>query len=101
MPAADVTPPSGTRDLFPADVLLRRRTFAAIQDTFERHGFEPLDTPAFERLDVLTGKYGEEGEQLIFRILRRGDHAASGGAHPSVSARRTPRPAVPIHHHHG
>jgi histidyl-tRNA synthetase len=80
MPAADVTPPSGTRDLFPADVLLRRRTFAAIQDTFERHGFEPLDTPAFERLDVLTGKYGEEGEQLIFRILRRGEHAASGEA---------------------
>jgi histidyl-tRNA synthetase len=80
MPSIDVSPPSGTRDLFPADVLLRRRTFAAIQDVFERHGFEPLDTPAFERLDVLTGKYGEEGEQLIFRILRRGEHAASGEA---------------------
>jgi histidyl-tRNA synthetase len=80
MPPVDVTPPSGTRDLFPADVLLRRRTFAAVQDVFERHGFEPLDTPAFERLEVLTGKYGEEGEQLIFRILRRGEHAASGEA---------------------
>jgi histidyl-tRNA synthetase len=61
-------------------VLLRRRTFAAVQETFERHGFEPFDTPAFERLEVLTGKYGEEGEQLIFRILRRGEHAASGEA---------------------
>jgi histidyl-tRNA synthetase len=80
MAPIDVTPPSGTRDLFPADVLLRRRTFATIQQTFERHGFEPFDTPAFERLDVLTGKYGEEGEQLIFRILRRGEHAASGEA---------------------
>ncbi len=80
MPPVDVSPPSGTRDLFPADVLLRRRTFAAVQDVFERHGFEPFDTPAFERLDVLTGKYGEEGEQLIFRILRRGEHAASGDA---------------------
>ena len=80
MPSVDVSPPSGTRDLFPADVLLRRRTFAAVQDVFERHGFEPLDTPAFERLEVLTGKYGEEGEQLIFRILRRGEHAASGEA---------------------
>ena len=80
MPPVDVSPPSGTRDLFPADVLLRRRTFAAVQDVFERHGFEPLDTPAFERLEVLTGKYGEEGEQLIFRILRRGEHAASGEA---------------------
>ncbi len=78
MAAPDVSPPSGTRDLFPADVLLRRRTFAAVQEAFERHGFEPFDTPAFERLDVLTGKYGEEGEQLIFRILRRGEHAASG-----------------------
>jgi len=80
MPAPDVSPPSGTRDLFPADVLLRRRTFRAVQEAFERHGFEPFDTPAFERLEVLTGKYGEEGEQLIFRILRRGDHAASGEA---------------------
>jgi len=80
MPSPDVSPPSGTRDLFPADVLLRRRTFTAVQDAFERHGFEPFDTPAFERLEVLTGKYGEEGEQLIFRILRRGDHAASGEA---------------------
>jgi len=80
MAPIDVTPPSGTRDLFPADVLLRRRTFATVQETFERHGFEPFDTPAFERLDVLTGKYGEEGEQLIFRILKRGEHAASGEA---------------------
>jgi histidyl-tRNA synthetase len=80
MPPVDVTPPSGTRDLFPAEVLLRRRTFSAIEDTFERHGFEPLDTPAFERLEVLTGKYGEEGEQLIFRILRRGEGAATGEA---------------------
>jgi histidyl-tRNA synthetase len=80
MSSADVSPPSGTRDLFPADVLLRRRTFATVQQVFEQHGFEPFDTPAFERLEVLTGKYGEEGEQLIFRILRRGEHAASGEA---------------------
>jgi histidyl-tRNA synthetase len=80
MPSPDVSPPSGTRDLFPADVRLRRRTFAAVEEAFERHGFEPFDTPAFERLEVLTGKYGEEGEQLIFRILRRGEHAASGEA---------------------
>jgi histidyl-tRNA synthetase len=80
MPSVDASPPSGTRDLFPGDVLLRRRTFAAIESAFERHGFEPLDTPAFERLEVLTGKYGEDGEQLIFRILRRGEHAASGEA---------------------
>ncbi len=76
----DVNPPSGTRDLLAADVRLRRRTFAAVQSVFEAHGFEPLDTPAFERLEVLSGKYGEEGEQLIFRILRRGEQAATGEA---------------------
>ena len=76
----DVNPPSGTRDLFASDVRLRRRTFAAVQSVFEAHGFEPLDTPAFERLEVLSGKYGEEGEQLIFRILRRGEQAATGEA---------------------
>ena len=45
-----------------------------------RYGFEPLQTPAFERLDVLLGKYGEEGDKLVFKILRRGEHEASGEA---------------------
>ena len=45
-----------------------------------RYGFEPLQTPAFERLDVLMGKYGEDGDKLIFKILRRGEHEASGEA---------------------
>lgn len=45
---------------------------------FERFGFEPLDTPAFERLEVLGGKYGEEGDKLIFKILRRGEHEQTG-----------------------
>ncbi len=80
MTSIDANPPSGTRDYLPAEVVRRERAFATIRDAFHRHGFEPLDTPAFERLDVLTGKYGEEGDQLIFKILRRGDHEASGDA---------------------
>ena len=80
MTSIDANPPSGTRDYLPAEVVRRERAFSTIRDTFHRHGFEPLDTPAFERLDVLTGKYGEEGDQLIFKILRRGDHEASGDA---------------------
>jgi histidyl-tRNA synthetase len=76
----DANPPSGTRDYLPAEVARRERAFATIRATFRRHGFEPLDTPAFERLDVLTGKYGEEGDQLIFKILRRGEHEATGEA---------------------
>jgi len=73
-------PPSGTRDFLAADVEARERAFATIRDVFSRYGFEPLQTPAFERLEVLLGKYGEEGDKLIFKILRRGEHEASGEA---------------------
>jgi histidyl-tRNA synthetase len=51
-----------------------------IRSVFARYGFEPLQTPAFERLDVLLGKYGDEGDKLVFKILRRGEHEASGEA---------------------
>ena len=80
MASIDANPPSGTRDYLPAEVARRERAFAQIRASFQRHGFEPLDTPAFERLEVLTGKYGEEGDQLIFKILRRGEHEATGDA---------------------
>src|ERR1039457_295969 len=73
-------PPSGTRDFLAADVEARERAFATIRSVFARYGFEPLQTPAFERLDVLLGKYGEEGDKLIFKILKRGEHEASGAA---------------------
>ena len=74
----NLAPPSGTRDFLPQDLLFRRTVLQAAQTVFERHGFLPLDTPAFERLETLTGKYGDEGEKLIFKILKRGDKAASG-----------------------
>ncbi len=78
MTKLNLAPPSGTRDFLPQDVLFRRRVLQAAQRVFERHGFLPMDTPAFERLETLTGKYGDEGEKLIFKILKRGDKAASG-----------------------
>jgi histidyl-tRNA synthetase len=73
-------PPSGTRDFLADEVRRRERAFASVRNAFERYGFDPLQTPAFERLDVLTGKYGDEGDKLIFKILRRGEHEASGEA---------------------
>ncbi len=73
-------PPSGTRDFLAADVARREHAFAVIKSVFASYGFEPLQTPAFERLDVLLGKYGDEGDKLIFKILRRGEHEASGEA---------------------
>ena len=73
-------PPSGTRDFLAREFETRERVFALIRSVFARYGFEPLATPAFERLDVLMGKYGEEGDKLIFKILRRGEHEGTGEA---------------------
>jgi histidyl-tRNA synthetase len=73
-------PPSGTRDFLAAEFEERERAFATIRAVFSRYGFEPLQTPAFERLDVLLGKYGEDSDKLVFKILRRGEHEASGEA---------------------
>jgi histidyl-tRNA synthetase len=80
MASQQFEPPSGTRDFLAGDLRVREHVFAAIRDVFERYGFEPLQTPAFERLETLTGKYGDEGDKLIFKILRRGEHEASGEA---------------------
>ena len=77
---AQFDPPSGTRDFLAAEFETRERAFAHIRSVFARYGFEPLATPAFERLDVLMGKYGEEGDKLIFKILRRGEHEGTGEA---------------------
>jgi histidyl-tRNA synthetase len=73
-------PPSGTRDFLAAEFEQRERAFGIIRSVFLQYGFEPLQTPAFERLDVLLGKYGEDGDKLVFKILRRGEHEASGEA---------------------
>lgn len=73
-------PPSGTRDFLADDVRRREAAFAAVREVFERYGFDPLVTPAFERIETLLGKYGDEGDKLVFKILRRGEHEASGEA---------------------
>src|SRR6204780_2802648 len=73
-------PASGTRDFLAAEFERREWAFGAIRSVFQRYGFEPLQTPAFERLDVLLGKYGDEGDKLVFKILRRGEHEATGEA---------------------
>lgn len=70
--------PSGTRDFLADELRRRKAAFAAVSEVFERYGFDPLETPAFERLEVVTGKYGEEASQLLFKILRRGVHESTG-----------------------
>ncbi len=73
-------PPSGTRDFLPNDIRRREHVVGVIRTVYERHGFEPLETPAFENIETLLGKYGEEGNKLIFKILKRGEHERSGEA---------------------
>ena len=73
-------PPAGTRDFLPDDVRRREYVIGVVRDVYERYGFEPLETPAFENIETLLGKYGEEGNKLIFKILKRGEHAATGEA---------------------
>ncbi|MCX2741545.1 histidine--tRNA ligase [Pontibacter anaerobius] len=68
--------PKGTRDFGPAVVAKRNYIFGIIRRTFEKFGYLPLETPAMEQLSVLTGKYGDEGDQLIFKILNSGDFLA-------------------------
>ncbi|HEX5189621.1 MAG TPA: histidine--tRNA ligase [Streptosporangiaceae bacterium] len=71
-------PPSGTRDFLAAEYAKREWAIGVLRSVFHGYGFEPLQTPAFERVDVLLGKYGDEADKLVFKILRRGEHEASG-----------------------
>ncbi|MHB8669614.1 MAG: histidine--tRNA ligase [Acidimicrobiales bacterium] len=80
MASSDHGPPSGTRDFLAPEVARRRWVFDQVRTVFERYGFVPLETPAMERLEVLTGKYGDEGDKLVFKILKRGVHEATGEA---------------------
>ncbi len=69
-----VSLPKGTRDFGPAQMAKRQFIFDSIRKVFQRYGFQPLETPAMENLSTLTGKYGEEGDQLLFKILNSGDY---------------------------
>jgi histidyl-tRNA synthetase len=66
--------PKGTRDFGPDVMVKRNYIFSVIRKTFERFGYLPLETPTMENLSTLTGKYGEEGDQLIFKVLNNGDY---------------------------
>src|ERR687898_3261891 len=73
-------PARGMRDFLPEDVRRREYVIGIIKRVYERYGFEPLETPAVENLETLLGKYGDEGNQLIFKILKRGEHERTGEA---------------------
>ena len=73
-------PARGMRDFLPEDVRRRQYVIGVMADVYQRYGFEPLETPAVENIETLMGKYGEEGDRLIFRILKRGEEGRTGEA---------------------
>ncbi len=66
--------PKGTRDFSPTEVAQRNYIFSTIKEIFEVYGFQPIETPSFENSSTLMGKYGDEGDRLIFKILNSGDY---------------------------
>lgn len=65
--------PKGTRDFSAVELARRNYIFDTIKKSFQLYGFEPIETPSFENSSTLMGKYGEEGDRLIFKILNSGD----------------------------
>lgn len=72
--------PKGTRDFSPTEVAKRQYIIQIIKSNFEKFGFQPIETPSFENSETLMGKYGEEGDRLIFKILNSGDYLAKANA---------------------
>ena len=66
--------PKGTRDFTPVEVVKRNYIFDIVKKHFKTFGFQPIETPSFENSSTLMGKYGEEGDRLIFKILNSGDY---------------------------
>src|SRR5437870_9063051 len=66
-------PPSGMRDYLPDAFVKRRYVLGKVESVFQRYGFLPLETPTIEHLSTLLGKYGDEGDQLLYRVLHRGE----------------------------
>ncbi|MBC7900918.1 MAG: histidine--tRNA ligase [Saprospiraceae bacterium] len=90
---ASTNPARGMRDFLPSDVRKRNYVIGIIKEVYESYGFEPLETPAVENIETLMGKYGEEGNQLIFKILKRGEKLA-GSLESEVSSLKSESPST-------
>jgi len=82
--------PKGTRDFSPVEMTNRNYIFDSIKGIFRLYGFQPIETPAMENLSTLMGKYGEEGDKLLFKILNSGDFAG-GLSDTELLERNSPR----------
>lgn len=87
MSIAKPTIPKGTRDFSSVEMIRRNYIFDTIKSVFQRFGYMPIETPAMENLSTLLGKYGDEGDKLLFKVLNSGDFLASAGPLPANSDR--------------
>lgn len=85
--------PKGTRDFLPEQVLKRNYIFDTIKRVFIKYGFLPIETPTLENLSTLTGKYGEEGDKLLFKVLNSGDYLSK--ANPKALAEKDSSALIP------
>ena len=72
--------PKGTRDFLPHQISKRKHIFKIIEETFTTFGYLPIETPTLENLSTLLGKYGDEGDKLIFKVLNNGDFLSDSNA---------------------
>ncbi len=86
----DVSIPKGTRDFLPLEVARRKWMFGIIEEIFKLYAYVPIETPVLENLSTLTGKYGEEGDRLLFKILNNGDYLtkADDGAYQNKDSNK-------------
>jgi histidyl-tRNA synthetase len=84
---AKVQIPKGTRDFTPNIMFRRNYIFKIVKSNFERYAYSPIETPAMENLDTLTGKYGEEGDRLIFKILNSGDFLSKSNINENITSK--------------
>ena len=84
---AKVQIPKGTRDFTPNIMFRRNYIFKIVKSNFERYAYSPIETPAMENLDTLTGKYGEEGDRLIFKILNSGDFLSKSNINENTTSK--------------
>ena len=71
--------PKGTRDFSPLEMVRRNHIFDTIRMVFQKYGYQQIETPTMEQLSTLLGKYGDEGDQLIFKVLNSGDYLSKVG----------------------
>ncbi|WCT12369.1 histidine--tRNA ligase [Mucilaginibacter jinjuensis] len=88
MAAIKPSVPKGTRDFSPAEMVKRNYIFDTIKSVFRKYGYQQIETPTMENLSTLTGKYGDEGDKLIFKVLNSGDYLAKADE-PSLTARNS------------